>query len=216
MKGRVSAITVIGVLCVVGMARGRAASRPDLSGTWTLNRSLSEFPPEVGFDPDWHDADTGGQASTGRSSAGRGGRGGSRGSGGGGSNRTGSVSPVFESEEDSRKNRELINEIKEPADTLTISQTDAAVTMVDAGGRARTFHTGGKEDKVELDAGPLGAIAKWENAQLVIRLLVEKNRELRYRYSRDPGAPRLLVEVQFADHGRGAIIRRTYDLARPN
>ena len=214
MKSRISAVTIIGVVCVVGMAQGRDASRPDLSGTWTLNRSLSEFPHEVGFDPDWHDADPTGQAGTGRSSAGRGGRAGGRGSGGGESNRTGSVSPIFESEDDSRKSRELVHEIKEPATTLTISQTEFAVTMVDAGGRTRTFHTSGKEDRVELDAGPLGAIAKWENAQLVIRLLVEKNRELRYRYSRDPKSPHLLVEIQFADHGRGALIRRTYDLAR--
>ena len=129
MTGRVSAVTIIGFLYVAGMAHGRAAARPDLSGTWTLNHDLSEFPREVGFDPDWHDADTGGQAGSGRSSGGGSGRGRGRDSGGGGSSRPGSVSPIFESEEDSRKNRELVNEIKQPADTLTITQTDVAVNL---------------------------------------------------------------------------------------
>jgi hypothetical protein len=94
---------------------------------------------------------------------------------------------------------------------LTITQTDAAVTIVDARGRARTFHIGGKEDTLQLDAGPVGVITKWENAQLVSRWLVEKDRELRYRYSRDPVTRQLVVEVQFAEHGRGGLIKRIYD-----
>jgi hypothetical protein len=202
-----------GALCGATATVVRGASRPDLSGSWTLNHELSEFPREVGFDPDWHDSDTGGQTSTGRSGGGggRGGRGG--GAGGGGSSRVGSISTLYESEEDSRKIRELSHEVKEPSERLTITQTDAAVTIVDARGRSRTFHTGGKEDTLELDAGPLGVTAKWENAQLVIRGRVEKDRELRYRYSRDPGARQLGVEVQFADHGRGALIKRVYDAA---
>jgi len=57
----------------------------------------------------------------------------------------------------------------------------------------------------------VGVITKWENAQLVSRLLVEKDRELRYRYSRDPVTRQLVVEVQFAEHGRGALIKRIYD-----
>src|SRR5258708_36925944 len=52
-----------------------------LNGIWTLNRSLSEFPREVGFNPEWLGAD--GPPSTsggGSSQGGRGGRG-SRGDG---------------------------------------------------------------------------------------------------------------------------------------
>ena len=209
-KTRCGVALAVGVLCSLVAVRVHGASRPDLSGTWTLNRDLSEFPSEVGFDPDWHDSDAGGQTGTGRSGGGRG-RGGGGSVSGGGSSRAGSVSTRFESEEDSRKIRELMNEVKEPSEHLTITQTDAAVTIVDARGRVRTLHIGGKEDTLQLDAGPVGVITKWENAQLVSRLLVEKDRELRYRYSRDPVTRQLVVEVQFAEHGRGALIKRIYD-----
>jgi hypothetical protein len=208
------------IVCVLYGAMvlgGRGAARPELSGAWILNHELSEFPREVGFDPDWHDSDAGGQTGTGRSS-GRGGRGGGGGNGagnGGGASRVGSVSAPFESEEDSRKIRELVNEVKAPPERLTITETDAAVTVADASGRARSFYPGGKESALELDAGPVGVTAKWENAQLVIRCLIEKDRELRYRYSREAGSSRLVVEVQFADHGRGEIIKRVYDVAPP-
>jgi len=211
-KTRCGVAVVVAVLCSLVAVRVHGASRPDLSGAWTLNRDFSEFPSEVGFDPDWHDSDTAGRTGTGRSGGGRGrGRGGGGSVSGGGSSRAGSVSTRFESEEDSRKIRELMNEVKEPSEHLTITQMDAAVTIVDARGGARTLHIGGKEDTVQLDAGPVGVITKWENAQLVSRLLVQRDRELRYRYSRDPVTRQLVVEVQFAEHGRGAVIKRIYD-----
>jgi hypothetical protein len=188
----------------------RGASRPDLSGTWTLNRQLSEFPREAGFDPDWHDSETGRQSGTGRSGGGR--RGGGGGGRGGGSSGGGTLSTLFESEEDAKKIRELVSEVLSPSPRLTITQTDAAVTVVDASGRTRRFHPG-KEDTLALEAGPVGVISKWENGQLALRCQVEKNRELRYRYWRDPGARQLAIEIQFADHGRGAVIKRIYDLA---
>jgi hypothetical protein len=121
----------------------------------------------------------------------------------------------FESEEDTKKIQELVNEVKNPPLRLTIVQTDTAVTMADARGQSRTFHTGGKEETLRLDAGPIGVIATWENSQLLIRYLVEKNRELRYRYSR-PGTNRLALEGQFAEHGRGDVIKRVYDAAGPH
>ena len=95
---------------------------------------------------------------------------------------------------------------------MTITQTDAVVTVVDAAGHTRRFHPGGKGDTLELEAGPVGVVSKWENGQLVVRCQVEKNRELRYRYSHDPGTRQLVVETQFADHDRGAVIKRVYDV----
>jgi hypothetical protein len=207
----------IGVVFAVAFggfaADGRGASHPDLSGSWTLNQQLSEFPREAGFDPDWHDSDTGGQAGTGRSGGGGGGRRGGGGGRGGGSSGGGTLSTLFESEEDAKKIRELVNEVLSPSPRLTITQTDAAVTVVDVSGRTRRFHPGGKEDKLELEAGPVAVVSRWENGQLVLRCQVEKNRDLLYRYSRDPGTRQLAVQIQFADHGRGAVIKRIYDLA---
>jgi len=190
---------------------GSAGSHPDLSGAWTLNRDSSEFPREVGFDPNWLDGGSGSGGQSGTTRSGGGGRGG-RG-GGGGSARLPPPAGRYLSEEDSKKIQELVNEVKVPPAQLTISQTDLAVGIIDARGRRRVFHTNGKEDIVQLDAGPIGAITKWQGVELLIRYLVDNDQELRYWYSRDPTQVRLVVRVQFADHGRGETIRRVYETA---
>jgi hypothetical protein len=195
----------------------RAETRPELSGTWTLNRDSSEFPREVGFDPDWVDGGAGGRSSgggggTSRSGGGRGGRGGG-GGGGGGSTRVPPPSAHFLSEEDSKKLRELVDEVKAPPAQLTISQTGATVTIADDRGRTRVLRTNGKEDTIRLDAGPIGAVTKWDGVELLIRYRVDDDQELRCRYSRDPGTGRLIVRAQLADHGRGQVITRVYDAA---
>src|SRR2546421_8015142 len=63
------------------LADTRADAQPAsaLNGVWALNRSLSEFPREMGFDVDWIASPTGDGQSAGSSGGGRG----RRGSGGG-------------------------------------------------------------------------------------------------------------------------------------
>jgi len=195
------------------------AEHPDLSGTWTLNGGQSDMPAEVGFDPDWHDSESTSAGSTGggRSSGGGGGgggRGGGRGSGGGGG-RAGGSGPIatnFESEDDAKKIRELMAEAKDPSASLTITQTDGAIAIADVNGRVRTYHPNGKEETVRLaSGGGLGAVTTWGPANLSVRYLVEKNRELRFTFARAAGVRQLLVTTQFADHGRGQIIKRVYE-----
>jgi hypothetical protein len=208
----------VGIALVGGLAARAelAAPRPDLSGAWKLDAGQSDMPGEVGFDPDWQDTESksGGRGSGdgGRSSGGGGGRGGGRSAGsGGGSSRIGAIAPRFESEEDSRKIRELVAEVKNPPARLAIAQTDAAITITDEHGRARTFHPTGKEETLQLEAGPIGVVSRWGPAELVIRYRVEKDRELLYRFARAAGARQLLVTTQFAERGRGQIIKRVYD-----
>jgi hypothetical protein len=206
------------VICALAMAVGvtialPAAGHPDLSGAWTLNRDASEFPKEVGFDPEWVEggASAGGtqSATTTRSGGGRGGRG-----GGGMSVRLPSAAGQYQSEEDTKKVLELVNGVKTPSPQLTITQTDAAVTLADAANRRRTFHPGAKEDVIQLEAGPVVTVTKWEGASLLIRYRVGPLQELRYSYSKDPASGRLIEHVQLADHGRGPTITRTYDASR--
>jgi hypothetical protein len=94
---------------------------------------------------------------------------------------------------------------------MTITQTDSAITISDADGRTRTYHTNGKEETIQLDAGPIGVASRWEPAGLLIRYRVEKDREIRYTFARAAGARQLLVTTQFAERGRGQIIKRVYD-----
>jgi hypothetical protein len=216
-RSRRSLHACIVVALVAGLAaRAEVVARPDLSGTWKLNGGQSDMPSEVGFDPNWQDTESksGGRSGGGggRSSGGGGGRGGGRGSGSsGGSSSIGAIAPRFESEEDSRMIRELVAEVKNPPATLMITQTDAAITIADANGRTRTYHPTGKEETIQLDAGSIGVVSQWGPAEMVIRYRVEKDRELRYTLARAAGARQLLVTTQFAERGRGQIIKRVYD-----
>src|SRR5438067_2534603 len=85
-----------------------AQDKGDLAGRWTLNRALSQFPPDVGFglEPLSADADT--AASSAR------GRGGSSGRG------LGALASPGESEDDARRLKQLTAEVRTPSTHLTI------------------------------------------------------------------------------------------------
>src|SRR5882672_10518946 len=73
-----------------------AQTTSPLAGVWTLNRSLSEFPPDIGFNPSWLTTPTG----DGQSAAPAGGSRGRRGSsGGGGGGRAGGAAPFSNRQE---------------------------------------------------------------------------------------------------------------------
>jgi len=188
-----------------------------IAGRWRLNRELTDFPKEVGFGIE---IPGDGDSSSGRS-GGRGGGGGGRGGrsrGGGGSGGGASASPfgassVRQTEEDARKIRELIDEVRAPSAVLTIVQTETAVTITDAQNHSRTFHPNGKEETEELTAGPVGATSSWRGDQLVVEMVVEENRRFRYSYTRLPNG-QLSVETRLEERrsrNAGAAIKRVYD-----
>jgi hypothetical protein len=120
---------------------------------------------------------------------------------------------VRETEEDVKKIRELIDEVRAPSAVLTIVQTETAVTITDAQNHSRTFHPNGKEETEELTAGPVGATSSWRGGQLVVEMVVEKNRRFRYSYTRLPNG-QLIVETRLEEgRSRNAndAIKRVYD-----
>lgn len=194
---------IIPLVCAAAPGRAASADHPDLSGSWTLNRQLSQLPAEVGFGlivP----LDTGDASQQGGRS-----RGGGRGGGGGGGAEP-APRVLMESPEDAAKVRELVLIEMTPASSLTIVQTDALVTITDSHG-TRTFHTSGKEDIQQLLAGPIGTTAKWEGPKLVIDYNIEKDRKVRYTYGREAASSPLVVQVQFLEKGKGDAIKRVYD-----
>lgn len=194
------------VACLAGvllLSMSPAPAHPQLAGTWSLNRDASEFPAEVGFDPDWARAaarDSGG-------SEGGGGRGGRE--GGSGSRNPPVVARL--SEDEAREIQELVDEVKTPPARLTITQSDTAIGVTDDRGATRVFHPTGKDESIALRTGGVGAISRWEGTGFYVRLRINKDQELRYHYSRDARG-RLVVRAQLADHGKGQEITRVYDL----
>jgi hypothetical protein len=168
-----------------------AQMRPELTGRWVLNRQASQFPPEIGFAVGF--VPTAGDD--------RGGRG--RGSG---------DSPAVvrrESQDDAQRLRQLTDEARNPSAYLTIAVSAGAVTITDDRERARTFHTAGRDDVLQLDQVPVSANARWEGGRLLVLYKVEEGRDVRYTYTLGPA--QLVVEVQFVEHGGHESARRVYD-----
>ena len=195
------------LLCVVTVAAAQNAS--PLDGVWTLNRPLSEFPREMGFNVNWMPSPAGGGQTTGSTSGGRG----RRGSASGGGARA-SGAPVFaprESYEDARRVEVLTAEARNPPARLMIVDTPDAVTITNDLGESRAFHLERREESIDVQGVPIRATARRDGDRLVVVYHVEQDRDIRYVYSRSASPPQLIVEVQFLEHNAGDKARRVYE-----
>ena len=186
----------------------RAQASP-LGGVWSLNRPLSEFPADIGFNPAWMTAAAREDGkNTGANSSGRGRRGSS---GGGGREAASPFSARQENYEDSRRIQLLTSEARNPPTRLTIVETPAAVTMTNELGQSRTFHPAGKEETIEIEGAPIGATSQRDGDQLVVTYRLAQERQVRYTYASSGSPPRLTVEVQFLERGAGDKAKRVYE-----
>jgi hypothetical protein len=179
------------------------------AGVWTLNRSLSELPREIGFNINW--LPTSGDTGQPSGSNGGGGRG-RRGSTSGGSR--GSAGPNAmprESSEDARRVQFVTGEARNPPVRLMIVDTPAGVTITNELGQSRTLHATGRPESVEIQGVSFIATTKRDADQLVTTYDIEQGRTVRYTYSRSSNPPQLIVEVQFLEKGAGDKARRVYE-----
>ena len=184
-----------------------SALEASLAGRWTLNRELSQFPREAGFNADWlaHSNSSGESAPT---------PGQSQGGAPAGGNRTSfPVSRV--SREDSMRIALLTTEARDPAAALVITETATEVVIAPDKGVARTFHPTGREEALPLGEVTAIAASTREAGRLIVRYKVNPGQELRYTYSRIASPPQLVVEVQFLERGKGQVIKRVYEPERP-
>ncbi len=188
-----------------GLCRPAAVWAQDTSafaGRWTLNRELSQFPREIGFNADWMSAAPSGDDST--ASAGRGQR------ESGASGRT-SFPVSRESREDATRRQLLTAEVRDPSAHLAIVETATDITITADSGSSRTWHPVGKAEVLQVGDVPVTATANREGGRLVVLYKLEQGRELRYTYSRIASPPQLVVEVQFIERGKGNTIKRMYE-----
>jgi hypothetical protein len=211
---RAACVGVVLMLCATGGALLSGQSPTDLTGTWTLNRQLSQFPQEVGFSASFLPPAPRG-ASSGGSRGGR--RGGRNGGGGGAGDGAGVLLPrIPETEDDARRVRFLTDEVRLPPDHLTIAVTPATATITPDRGPARTVQPGKRDEELKL--GPVMAIANasWDGAHLVIVYTAETGRLLRYTYAVTQNPRQLIVDVEFGEKGGGGDqVRRIYEPTQP-
>ena len=193
------------MLGVLVPASARSQESGNLTGRWILNRNQSQVDKEIGFTPAWLAAGT--------RSAERGDGGGRRGSRGG---QQGGYAVPRESEEDAKRMEQLSAEARIPSRHLTILDSRGTITITDADNVARTLHTDGKDDSLQIHGLPVTAVTVRESGHVVVRYKVKQGRELRYTYTRESGRPTLTIDIQFVEDGRIAdTVRRVYDLIGP-
>ena len=191
------------ILWLVFASAAFAQSSSGFAGIWSLNRQLSEFPKELGFNIALEPADAQPASSGGR------GRSGSAGSG-----RTNATpfSGRRESYEDGQRKRLMTDEARNPSSRLTIVDNAAAIVITSELGESRTFHPTNKEEAIEIQGIPFTVTTARDGARLVVTYHVEEDRDVRYTYSFS-AAPtrRLTVETQFLEQGAGDKVTRVYE-----
>jgi len=170
-------LTVAGLLLVCSLAYGAKASRPNLSGTWVLDRQKSDLrsPPVKTDQP--HSTGSGGGGGA-RTSGGRGtGGGGGGGRGGGGGHGMGGSTPRIPTTYSPMKLDLDFYQIGETADKLTIEHADPAITIKPA------VEKGSQEPSPELsytadskthesymaDGGSVQSKTSWEGSELITK-----------------------------------------------
>ena len=209
MKRSVTLTLAIAVAWIVCSPSGPTAQ--DLSpiaGVWTLNRSLSEVPKEIGFNINWLPP----SGDPGQQSASGGGRG-RRSSGGGNRSPAAPNSVSRESSEDARRVQFVTGEARNPAQRLAIVDTPAAVTFTNELGQSRTLHPTGRQESAVIQGVPFTATTVRDGGRLVTVYDVETGRTVRYTYSHSSNPPQLVVEVQFLEKGAGDKAKLIYEPA---
>jgi len=204
---RAAALVCLAIAPVVSWLRAapaEAQTASPLAGVWTLNRSLSELPRELGFNVNWLPGSSGTEAS-GSSGGGRGRR------GGGGGSRDGGFYAPRESDEDARRVQLMTTEARNPPARLMIVDAPGAVTITNELGQSRTLHPDGRPESIQIEGVPIVVTARRDADRLAVLYHVEQNREVRYTYSRSASPPALIVEVEFLEHGAGDKAKRVYE-----
>jgi hypothetical protein len=180
-----------------GLAAGHAQTVPgsgmSLSGTWALDTYLSDSPGQVAetlridLGPRSREGELGrmgrGADGTGRTGSGGSGRGRAR------------AQPVETGQKEDPKRKELLDAVRFPPLTLTLSETDGSTLLTDSMGFTRTFRPNGKKEPQQFHAGAITTRTTWQGPQLVIEYDLGQDTWLKYTYSLVPTTKQLLMRV---------------------
>jgi len=179
-------------------------TRPDFSGTWVLDRSISTDPVDVRFDDPGNATGQGSRSGRGRFGFGR----------GNATNRGGNevLTPIERSRLDV-----LTQALKTSAATLTISHHDPSFVVADAQDHAQFFHTSGESDENHVGSETITGSARWDGSRIVTEFSVSSRVTLTYTYTLLPKTNQLVVRVNRKDEGLqrtiGSEVKLVYKLA---
>ena len=212
-------MTVIGMTATTAIAQDGAPGRPNLSGTWILNRDLSDrlaLPDAATERPGRGGPGGGGRPGGPGGGPGGGGPGGFGGGFGGGRPDAPPGGADMPDPKQMKRIAELMEELLTPSPRLIILQRDdSAVTFVDADGHARVYAINGKKEVHQLASGTVQTRSEWARDQLTMSISIERGPGIVETYSIDPKTRQLLIQVKVSE-GRGPRLpprRVVYDPA---
>ena len=159
---------------------------PDFSGTWSLNRNLSDDPSHVNLE-----APRGGRGGFGGGSSGRGG-----GRGGFGGSRPGSRDTLAASTPDEKARLQVLtDQLKRGSASLVISHHDPSFVIDDAQ-HAQFFQTSGTPDEQHLGSVTVTSTTHWDGSRLVTAYALSSRLNLVYTYTLLPKTKQLVFRAR--------------------
>jgi hypothetical protein len=216
------------LLSSAAFAHEQPATRPVLSGAWSIDKALSTAPGSVGM-PEEGVGPGGGGRRRGGGGGGSGGYGGGHGGGhGGGGGFPGGMSGgggrgapggIQGREEDRAARRALLEELISLPPKFTIAQDGDKVVFIEPDGVVRTFVVNDKVEKHQLQNGTIETKSRWDGNALEMELTSPGGLTLTRRYE-VRGTPRQLEVTTTASRGdknakRVSVYEVTDDVASP-
>lgn len=202
-RGVISVTVVVAMAAFIGVwlsseSRAQTLEKTPLTGAWTLNKDLSDQPPDR----------SGGQDGSG--SGRRGGYGGGGGRGGGGhhggfggggySGGGGGMGRGAEMDKDAiARTREAMRDIVNPPDHLTIVETDSMIVVTGVDGRTTRLSPDGK--KVKDENTHVERKTKWDGAKLVSEISGLASGKITQTYAPDAEHHQLRIIAEMENRG---------------
>jgi hypothetical protein len=184
-------------------------ARPDFSGTWALDRSISNDPTKASFAPV--------QARNNQSAGGfGGGRRGGRGGFGGGSRPADRTADDRTPDERTRL-QALTDQLRKGSATLVVSHHEPSFVINDAQDHTLFFQTDDTTNDHEIGVGTISSTTHWEGPRLVTEYNLSSRLKLVFTYTLLAETKQMVLRVRLDDTERrraiGQELKLVYSLA---
>ena len=184
-------------LGLTALGAAQEGTRPDFSGTWSIDRGLSNDPAQARFDGNQASPNQGGTQRRGGLGGGLGGFGRGGGSYGGSSgSRTRAGSNDGTTADEKARLAALTDELKKASATLVISHHEPSFVATDAQDHAFFCHTTGEREDQRLGELTMPSTTHWDGDRIVTELEVSSRRKLIYTYTLLPATKQLVLRVR--------------------
>jgi hypothetical protein len=163
-------------------SRAQTAEHPSFTGAWTLNKELSDQPPDRGAGDE--NGQRGRRGGYGGGGGGGGGRRGGYGGGGGSYGRGGFGGGQQMDPEAMARMRTAMRDVINPPDHVTVAQSDSMIVVTGGDGRTTRLSLDGK--KVKDENTNLERKNKWDGGKLVSEITGLPAGKITQTYSLDP------------------------------